>query len=81
MPKKESFIKREEKFVARARKTYAQKHPLLFAVGTSFGLVSTFYGFEKIIDKVDLFTNNPWILLGTGLVLLTITGTLYNKLS
>lgn len=81
MAEKDNFIKREEKRVAKVRKTYAQKYPLLFAVGTSFGLVSTFYGFEKIIDRVELFTENPWILLATGLLLLTLTGAFYNKLS
>lgn len=81
MAKKENFITREEKRVAKARKTYAQKYPLIFAIGSSFGLVSTFYGFEKIIDKIDLFTDNPWILLATGLILLSLTGAFYNKLS
>lgn len=81
MAKKDNFIRREEKRVAKVRKTYAQKYPLLFAIGTSFGLVSTFYGFEKIIDRVELFNENPWILLATGLTLLIITGAFYNKLS
>ncbi len=81
MAKKDNFIKREEQRVVRARKTYAQKYPLLFAIGSSFGLVSTFYGFEKIIDQIDVFTENPWILLATGLTLLIVTGAFYNKLS
>ena len=75
-----NFIKREEKLVLKARKTYAQKHPIVFALGGSFGLVATFYGFEKLIDSIDLFNNNPWIILGTGLALLLLTGAFYNKL-
>jgi hypothetical protein len=50
-------------------------------LGGAFGLVSTFYGFEKLIDKVDLFVDNPWILLATGITALAITGSFYNKLS
>ncbi len=74
------LIRKEEQQVVRFRDTYAQKYPLFFALGGTFGFVSTLYGFEKLIDRVDLFVNNPWILLGTGLITLTITGSFYNKL-
>jgi hypothetical protein len=77
---KQTLIVREEEAVRKIRKTYAEKYPFLFAVGGAFGLVSTFYGFEKLIDRVDLFVDNPWILLGTGLFLLVLTGSFYNKL-
>ena len=73
-------IKQKEQAVLKVRNTYARKYPLLFALGATFGLVSTLYGFEKLIDKVDLFVNNPWILLATGLFLLSLTGSFYNKL-
>lgn len=63
------------------RKTFQAKYPLLFALGGAFGLVSTFYGFEKLIDRVDLFTEHPWILLATGIITLIVTGSFYNKLS
>jgi hypothetical protein len=78
-------LRDEEKKLAKGigerRKTFQEKYPLLFALGGAFGLVSTFYGFEKLIDRVDLFTEHPWILLGTGIITLAITGTFYNKLS
>ncbi len=80
MRNKDNFLVREEKKILKSRKTYAQKYPLFFAFAGAFGLVCTFYGFEKLIDKIDLFTNNPWILLATGVTLLFITGTFYNKL-
>lgn len=79
-----SFIEAEEKAMkkfGRQRDTYAQKYPSLFALGATFGLVSTFYGFEKLIDRFEIFTDNPWILLATGLIVLMITGRFYNKLS
>lgn len=78
--KHEGFVKREEEAVKKISKTYSEKYPFLFAMGGAFGLVSTFYGFEKLIDRVDLFADNPWILLGTGLGLLIVTGTFYNRL-
>jgi len=79
-----SIIEAEEKAMKKfgfRRDTYANKYPLVFALGATFGLVSTFYGFEKLIDRFDIFTDNPWILLGTGLIALMVTGRFYNKLS
>lgn len=56
------------------------KHPIFFGLFTTFGFVSVLYGFEKLIDRVDLFVNNPWILLATGVLTLLATGTIYTKL-
>ena len=75
-----SLIQREEEQVIKLRETYAQKYPALFALSATFGFVATLYGFEKLIDKIDLFVNNPWILLGTGITILFISGAFYNKL-
>ncbi len=80
MKKQQNIIRREEETVRKLRDTYANKYPWLFAIAGAFGIVSTFYGFEKIIDKIELFANNPWILLATGLLILMITGSFYNKL-
>jgi uncharacterized integral membrane protein len=80
LQKPAELIRKEEQQVVKIRDTYAQKYPIIFAVGAAFGVVSTFYGFEKLIDRVDLFVNNPWILLATGLASLTLTGSFYNKL-
>ena len=80
MKKKQSLIQREEEHVKKIRDTYANKYPVLFALGATFGFVATLYGFEKLIDKVDFFTNNPWILLAVGVSVLYVTGTFFNKL-
>ncbi len=79
--KQPNVLQREEQVVLKVRNTYARKYPLIFSLGATFGLVSTLYGFEKLIDKVQLFVDNPWILLATGLLTLAITGSFYNKLS
>ena len=77
-------IREKEKAVAQkltAEKQHVlERFPLLFALLASLGLVSVFYGFEGIIDRIDLFANNPVILLVFGLGLLVFTGTLYKKL-
>lgn len=55
--------------------------PLWTALVATFGVVMIFYGFEKLIDRIPLLANNPWILLVTGLVVLVVTGTAYKKLN
>jgi hypothetical protein len=66
--------------VSKSRQFAFEKFPLLFTLMGTFGLVATFYGFEGLIDKVDLLANNPWVLLATGVATLFFTGTLYKKL-
>lgn len=66
--------------VGERRKAVLERFQLLFTLLGTFGLVATFYGFEGIIDKVDILANNPWILLGTGISVLAVTGSLYKKL-
>jgi hypothetical protein len=53
--------------------------PLLAPLLGAFGLVSTFYGFEKILDQTPLITH-PWVLLGIGIFTLLFTGVFYRKL-
>jgi glutaredoxin 2 len=57
------------------------RFPIIFSLLTTFGLVATLYGFEKVIDKMDWLSNHPEILLVIGLATLAGTGTLYKKLS
>lgn len=73
----------EEKVVGgllRRRQSAFERFPLLFTLMAAFGLVATIYGFERLIDKIDFFSDNPFILLAVGLITLIITGTLYKKL-
>jgi len=57
------------------------RFPIIFSLLTTFGLVATLYGFEKVIDKIDILSDHPEILLVVGLATLAGTGTLYKKLS
>lgn len=56
------------------------RFPIVFSLATTFGLVATFYGFEKVIDRIAVFHTHPEVLLLIGLVTLAATGTLYKKL-
>lgn len=78
------FTEVEEKIIrklAEQRDLTAQKFPLGFGLAASFGLVATFYGFEGLINKVEILNNNPWMVLVVGVVILVITGTAYRKLN
>lgn len=78
------FTDVDDKIIEKARRrreSVAERYPLTFALVGTFGLVSTFYGFEKMIDGIDLFANHPWILLLVGLMTLSVTGLALRKLS
>jgi hypothetical protein len=64
----------------QTRKGVFDRFPLLFTLLGTFGLVATFYGFEGIIDRIQVLSDNPVILLGVGLLTLVISGSLYKKL-
>lgn len=53
--------------------------PLVGPLLASFGLASTFYGFEKLLDHTQL-VGHPWILLTIGVLILLLTGAYYRKL-
>lgn len=66
--------------LAQKKQHVLERFPLLFTLLGAFGLVATFYGFEHLIDKSELLSNNPLILLGIGVFTLIFTGKLYQKL-
>lgn len=79
-----TFTAAEEKLIeriAQKRSKVQAKYPLLFILLVTFGAVSTLQGFQRLIDRIALFNNNPWILLLAGLGTLLATGTLYKKLN
>ncbi len=45
----------------------------------TLGLVATFYGLEGILDKTFL-SQQPWMMLGFGVLILLLTGVYYQKL-
>lgn len=73
-----------EHFTGQARQlrdSAFARYPIILAVLSTFGLVATLYGFEKVIDQIPLLENNPWAVLGVGFATLIGTGALYKKLS
>ena len=64
----------------RFRDSTFSRFPILFVFLSTFGLVSTLYGFEKVIDQIGFFEENPIMVLVTGVITLAITGSLFKKL-
>jgi uncharacterized integral membrane protein len=68
-------------YIAPVRSSILKRFPVLFALLTTFGVSTTFYGFNKLIDQIAILNNNPLLMLIVGMGILTFTGTLYKKLS
>lgn len=78
------FTQAEERAIEKARErrdVVEARFPLFFGLLATFGFVATLYGFEKLIDNSELLSNNPLILLATGLLTLLATGAAYRKLN
>lgn len=68
-----------QKLIEQRDSTF-KRWPLLFTLLGTFGVASTFYGFQHIIAKIPVLSDNPVIALGVGLLILLLTGSLYKKL-
>lgn len=78
-----SFTEAERQFVKKLEKTRIgakARFPLLTALFATFGAVTLLAGFQEALARIEFLHNNPWLLVITGLLILTITGTVYKKL-
>lgn len=75
-----STVKKLTERFNKTRGTVFARFPLIFTLLGAFGFVATFYGFEHLIDRIDILANNPSLMLLTGLGILVLTGQLYKKL-
>ena len=57
------------------------RYPLLFAFLIIFSASMIMKGFERIIDQIPFLQEKPALLLLTGILLLTLTGSLYRWLN
>lgn len=65
----------------RFRDSAFARFPVIFVLLSTFGVVATLYGFEKVIDNTEFLASSPKILLTVGILTLALTGTLYKKLN
>lgn len=77
------FTKAEEHLadkIIEKRIQAERRFPLIVTLAATFGFVCVLYGFEKMIDNIQFFVDHPSTLFVLGLIILTVTGTLYKKL-
>ena len=67
--------------IAPVRKNIVERYPAVFLLTVTMGLSLIIYSMELIFAQWDWVQNYPWIALAIGVVILTLTGTLYKKLS
>ena len=70
-----------DSYIAPVRTNILKRFPVMFSLLTTFGVSTTFYGFEKVVDEIAVLNNNPLLMLILGMSILAFTGTLYKKLS
>ena len=70
-----------EQQIAPVLKSILKRFPTLFLLAVTFGASLVLYSIEVILIQQGFVLDHPWISLGIGVMILTITGTLYRKLS
>jgi uncharacterized integral membrane protein len=68
-------------YIRPLRQSVLKRFPILFSLLTTFGVATTFLGFEKIVSTIPLLDEHPFVMLILGISILALTGTLYKKLS
>lgn len=66
--------------LTKTKKGVFSRFPLLFTLLGAFGAAGTFAGLSGIIENIEFLSNNPVTLLIVGLLILALTGKLYQKL-
>ncbi len=77
----ENIVKEVHDTTSKYTEPVLARYPLLFAFLVIFSASMIMKGFEKMMSKVTFLQEHPVLLLLTGVVLLTFTGSLYKWLN
>jgi len=69
-----------ETFIAPTRQSILKRFPIMFSLLATFGVTTTFLGFEKLVARIPFLEAHPVVMLIVGISILATTGTLYKKL-
>jgi len=69
-----------EKSIKPLRKELHKKYPVVFLLLVTFGVTAVFTGIEQWLLSHEILKEYPLVILGIGVAILTITGTVYRKL-
>lgn len=73
--------KKIDAIMSPTRSTYAKRYPTLFSLLATLGVIMTFLGIEQLLLTSSLLERHPVLILAFGIAILTLTGTLYKKLT
>jgi len=57
-----------------------ERHPFMFGLLGTFGIVTLGTGFQDLVHTIPLLKDNPIILIVVGVIVLFFTGALYKRL-
>lgn len=82
------LLKKVEDLTSKLNQLFNQKgriifsrYPLSFALLVVFGATMVTQGIKDLLLKIDIFKNQPLLMLALGIVVLIITGKVYQKLN
>ena len=58
-----------------------ERYPVTFGILILSGVIMVSEGVKIILGNLGLFDNSPYVVLGVGILILVITGSLYRKLN
>ena len=76
----EDISNQVNQMMASRTKQVFSRYPVAFGLLILFGVTALHEGLKGLMKYFGLMDVNPWYLFIAGLVILTITGTLYKKL-
>jgi hypothetical protein len=76
----DSVERHVDSFVAPVRTSAFERFPTLFTLLASLGVVATMRGLDLLLQAMPSVYHSPLLLLGFGIGILVLTGTLYKKL-
>lgn len=76
----EDLTKGVNNFMKERGRSVFGRYPLVFSFLGTFGVVLIIHGIEGVIDKISVLRERPILILFTGILLLTFTGTLYKRI-
>ncbi|MBX4189609.1 hypothetical protein KW785_03410 [Candidatus Parcubacteria bacterium] len=76
----EGLTQELDKSMEKSSRSALKRYPLTFALLTLFGVLAVSDGLKGILKDLGIFEGHPVVLVLVGLLILTITGTLYKKL-
>jgi len=76
----EDLSSKVNQMMAERTKAVWSRYPITFGLLIFLGAMAVHEGLKGLMKDFGLLDISPWYLLVVGLVILTITGTLYKKL-